>query len=139
MALQGEEFVVTINGADQGGRNWAKLIQPLDRGSYDVAIVLRKLQALRFAGPIGLQHYGIGGDARENLAQSMAGWRLLQRRNRLMNAFTYAAPTNLKEATSLLANKWGDTELLAGGTDLVTSLKQNLVTPQRVVSLKNIP
>jgi len=55
-----------------------------------------------------------------------------------MKSFEYAAPGTLKEATALLGDKWGETEILAGGTDLVTSLKQHLTTPGRVVSLRNI-
>jgi len=55
-----------------------------------------------------------------------------------MKSFEYAAPGTLKEATALLSEKWGETEILAGGTDLVTSLKQHLTTPKRVVSLRNI-
>src|SRR5688572_22985228 len=55
-----------------------------------------------------------------------------------MNAFEYAAPKSLKEAASLLGSTWGETEVLAGGTDLVTSLKQGITTPKRVVSLRNI-
>jgi CO/xanthine dehydrogenase FAD-binding subunit len=38
-----------------------------------------------------------------------------------MKSFEYAAPKTLKEATALLGARWGDTEILAGGTDLVTS------------------
>jgi len=53
--------------------------------------------------------------------------------------FEYTAPKTLKEATSLLSEKWGETEILAGGTDLLTSLKQEITAPKRVVSLKNIP
>lgn len=55
-----------------------------------------------------------------------------------MRSFEYAAPKTLKEATDLLGNTWGQTEILAGGTDLVTSLKQHITAPKRVVSLKNI-
>jgi xanthine dehydrogenase YagS FAD-binding subunit len=55
-----------------------------------------------------------------------------------MNSFEYAAPNSLPEAVSLLAPAWGETEILAGGTDLVTSLKQGIVAPKRVVSLKNL-
>lgn len=55
-----------------------------------------------------------------------------------MKSFEYAAPKTLKAATSLLADTWGKTEILAGGTDLVTSLKQGLAVPDRVVSLRNI-
>jgi hypothetical protein len=32
---------------------------------------------MKYTGPIGLQHYGIGGDARENLEHSMEGWKRL--------------------------------------------------------------
>ena len=55
-----------------------------------------------------------------------------------MKSFEYAAPSDLKAATALLAEAWGETEILAGGTDLVTSLKQNITAPKRLVSLRNI-
>jgi xanthine dehydrogenase YagS FAD-binding subunit len=55
-----------------------------------------------------------------------------------MKSFEYAAPKTTKEATALLSEKWGETEILAGGTDLLTSLKQEITEPKRVVSLKNI-
>lgn len=55
-----------------------------------------------------------------------------------MKSFEYAAPKTLKDATALLSEAWGKTEILAGGTDLVTALKQHLTQPDRLVSLKNI-
>jgi len=55
-----------------------------------------------------------------------------------MNAFEYASPTSTEEAVKLLSKKWDTTAILAGGTDLVTSLKQGLVKPKTVVSLQNI-
>jgi CO/xanthine dehydrogenase FAD-binding subunit len=55
-----------------------------------------------------------------------------------MNSFEYASPTDLETAIGLLGSRWGETEVLAGGTDLVTSLKQGIVAPKRVVSLKGI-
>ena len=55
-----------------------------------------------------------------------------------MKSFSYAAPKTVKEAVALLDESWGNTEILAGGTDLVTCLKQHVTEPQRVVSLKNI-
>jgi len=55
-----------------------------------------------------------------------------------MIAFEYAHPKNVDEAVALLSESWGESEVLAGGTDLVTSLKQNLTRPKRVVSLKNV-
>jgi sugar phosphate isomerase/epimerase len=68
---------VTLNGADREG-DWSRLIQPLGQGAFDVGSVLRRLDELGYAGPVGLQHYGIKGDARERLGQSMAAWRALQ-------------------------------------------------------------
>ena len=67
-------FFVTINGADHAG-NWDKLIQPLDQGEFDVVPVLKKLKELDYDGPIGLQHYGIGGDVKENLRRSLKAWQ----------------------------------------------------------------
>lgn len=55
-----------------------------------------------------------------------------------MKPFEYAAPSTLKEAGALLSSTWGETEILAGGTDLITSLKQGITSPKRVVSLRNI-
>jgi len=73
-------FVVTINGADSGVKDWTKLIQPLDSGTFDLGPVLELLIKSGYTGPIGLQHYGIGGSAEENLKHSMAGWRKLSAR-----------------------------------------------------------
>jgi sugar phosphate isomerase/epimerase len=69
----------TINGADAGIKeaNWKRLIQPLDQGSYEVGVVLRKLKQIGFTGPVGFQGYGINGDARGILAPTMARWREL--------------------------------------------------------------
>ena len=76
-------FVVTINGADGGDTtqmNWDRLIQPLDAGSFDTYQFVRTLKQLGYNGPIGLQHYGIKGDARENLRRSMDAWRQFSKR-----------------------------------------------------------
>lgn len=56
-----------------------------------------------------------------------------------MNAFEYARPQSLEDALALLGDSWGEAEILAGGADLVTALKQHLVEPKRVVSLRDIP
>ncbi len=76
---RGVLFAVTINGADSGlaRPEWSRLIQTLDKGTYDPRIVLGKLQKLGWTGPVGLQGYGIGGDRRANLAASMAAWKKL--------------------------------------------------------------
>ena len=72
-------WAVSINGADQFDEKpgWDHYIQPLDRGSFDVGGLLKTLKELGYKGPIGLQCYGIGGDAREHLARSMAAWQKL--------------------------------------------------------------
>jgi len=33
---------------------------------------------LGYSGPVGLQHYGVKGDAREKLGQSIEAWRKAQ-------------------------------------------------------------
>ncbi len=68
-------FLVSINGADSEGRDWKKLIQTLDRGSFDMYGFLKTLEDAGYNGPIGLQGYGIGGDAHQNLARSILAWR----------------------------------------------------------------
>jgi len=70
---------VTICGADTGVKSpqWGRLIQTLDRGTFDQGIVLRKLKGLGFSGPIGFQGYGIRGDARSILAPTIEAWRKL--------------------------------------------------------------
>src|SRR6266404_4963541 len=55
-----------------------------------------------------------------------------------MQAFAYANPATLQEAVALLGTKWGEADVLAGGTDLITLMKEYLHTPQRVVNIKNI-
>lgn len=72
-------MIVTLNGADSDASQagWDRLIQTLDRGTYDTGALLSTLQKLRYRGPIGLQGYGIGGDTKENLTRSMAAWQKL--------------------------------------------------------------
>jgi len=73
-------LIVSINGADSHPqqRTWAQLIQPLGQGSYDVRVVLNKLQAVGFNGPIALQCFSIKGDPKTLLTGSMAAWRKLK-------------------------------------------------------------
>lgn len=56
-----------------------------------------------------------------------------------MKAFEYAAPREEAEALGLLASQWGQAEVLAGGADLVGLMKRMVVTPERVVNIKEIP
>lgn len=72
-------FVVTINGADSGAKDWKGLIQTLDRGSFDAGKFLKTLADCGYTGPIGFQGYGIGGDAYDNLKRTMDAWRRLSK------------------------------------------------------------
>ncbi len=73
-------FAVSIHGADRaeeihaGTGNW---IQPLGNGSFDVGALLDTLRELGYQGPVGLQCYGIPGDARDHLTKSITAWRRL--------------------------------------------------------------
>ena len=68
---------VSICGADEfdDKPGWAHYIQPLGHGSFDLLAFLKTLRQLGYTGPIGLQCYGIPGDVRDNLAESMKAWR----------------------------------------------------------------
>src|SRR5215472_8438397 len=63
---------------------------------------------------------------------------LWQGGGRNMQAFEYANPTTLQEALGLLSAKWGEVDVLAGGTDQISLMKEYLHTPKRVVNIKNI-
>lgn len=55
-----------------------------------------------------------------------------------MQSFEYANPASVQEAIGLLGTKWGDADVLAGGTDLISLMKESLHTPKRVVNIKGI-
>jgi len=55
-----------------------------------------------------------------------------------MQTFEYSNPATLKEATGLLAAAWGEADVLAGGTDLISLMKDSLHTPKLVVNVKSI-
>ena len=55
-----------------------------------------------------------------------------------MQNFEYASPSNLKEATALLGSSWSDAQVLAGGTDLISLMKDYIESPKRIVNIKNI-
>jgi sugar phosphate isomerase/epimerase len=70
-------LAVAINGADvrDDQPGWSRYIQTLDRGSFDQRAFLRVLQQVGYRGPVGLQCYGLQGDAREHLSRSIVAWR----------------------------------------------------------------
>src|SRR5271168_2655621 len=55
-----------------------------------------------------------------------------------MQLFEYANPTTVQEAAGMLGSQWGEADVLAGGTDLISLMKEYLATPKRVVNIKNI-
>lgn len=55
-----------------------------------------------------------------------------------MEKFAYASPATLKEAAGMLGNSWDDAQVLAGGTDLISLMKEHLTTPKLVVNIKNV-
>lgn len=55
-----------------------------------------------------------------------------------MRPFEYVSPASTEEASALLGPKWGQNEILAGGTDLLSLMKDDVVTPKRLVNVKQI-
>jgi xanthine dehydrogenase YagS FAD-binding subunit len=55
-----------------------------------------------------------------------------------MKNFTYYRPATLPMALPLLSDKWGPTELLGGGTDLLDRTKDYVSAPDSVISLLGI-
>jgi xanthine dehydrogenase YagS FAD-binding subunit len=55
-----------------------------------------------------------------------------------MRPFEYANPNDLHQVPGLLGAQWGANEILAGGTDLLSLMKDEVVTPQRLVNVKNV-
>jgi xanthine dehydrogenase YagS FAD-binding subunit len=55
-----------------------------------------------------------------------------------MRAFEYASPTTKEQAVGLLGTSWGQAEVLAGGTDLLSLMKDDIVHPKRLVNIKSI-
>jgi sugar phosphate isomerase/epimerase len=73
-------LTVTISGADSGvsgSGQWNRLIQTLDKGTFDMVELLRKLRQNGFTGPIGFQGYGIKEEPRAILVPTIEAWRKL--------------------------------------------------------------
>lgn len=58
---------------------------------------------------------------------------------RRLPKFEYLAPTILKKAISLLEEHGEEAKVLAGGTDLLVSMKKRALKPRYVVDIKGIP
>ncbi len=55
-----------------------------------------------------------------------------------MRPFDYVSPTTTKQVTDLLGKSWGEVEILAGGSDLLSLMKDEVTTPQRLVNIKAV-
>jgi sugar phosphate isomerase/epimerase len=76
-------FAVSLNGADQGdtqAMDWARLIQPLNQGTYDTYRMVKTLMDLGYSGPVGLQCYNIKARPEDHLPASTRAWHILAQR-----------------------------------------------------------
>ena len=55
-----------------------------------------------------------------------------------MRAFEYASPTTKEQAVELLGRSFRKAEILAGGTDLLSLMKDDIVAPKTLVNIKGI-
>ncbi len=55
-----------------------------------------------------------------------------------MKNFSYYRPKTAEQAVALLDDKWGTTELLAGGTDLLDLQKEYIAQPDKVITLRDV-
>lgn len=56
-----------------------------------------------------------------------------------MKSFDYHKPASLGEAAALLRGKPASVSIIAGGTDLLVLMKEQVIAPKRVVDIKAIP
>src|SRR6185437_3344378 len=50
----------------------------------------------------------------------------------------YASPTAVDQVHALLGKSWGEVEILAGGSDLLSLMKDEITTPRRLVNIKQV-
>lgn len=55
-----------------------------------------------------------------------------------MDNFSYSRPATLKDAAAQLGKEHGKIAILAGGTDLLGEMKDNLAAPERLVHIKHL-
>jgi len=55
-----------------------------------------------------------------------------------MRAFEYTNPKQKQQVVDLLGKQWSDAEILAGGSDLLGLMKDDIVHPKRLVNVKGI-
>ncbi len=55
-----------------------------------------------------------------------------------MRPFEYTSPSSFEQAVALLENTWGHTAIFAGGTDLLSLMKDDVEQPARLVNVKQV-
>ncbi|MGE3840342.1 MAG: xanthine dehydrogenase family protein subunit M [Vicinamibacterales bacterium] len=55
-----------------------------------------------------------------------------------MDNFSYSRPTSVKEAAALLGKEHGKVAVMAGGTDLLGEMKDQLAAPERIVPIRHL-
>jgi xanthine dehydrogenase YagS FAD-binding subunit len=55
-----------------------------------------------------------------------------------MRAFEYASPQSKEQVVALLGRSWTEAEVLAGGTDLLSLMKDDVAAPKRLVNIKGV-
>src|SRR4051812_23049191 len=56
----------------------------------------------------------------------------------MMDNFSYSRPETLSDAANLLGKEHGTIAVIAGGTDLLGEMKDNLASPERLVSIRHL-
>src|SRR5258706_12118325 len=56
----------------------------------------------------------------------------------MMDNFIYIRPATLKDAANQLGKEHGKIAVVAGGTDLLGEMKDNLASPERLVSIRHL-
>jgi sugar phosphate isomerase/epimerase len=62
------------------GQYFPATIEPLDSGDFDNFALLGALRSLPYQGMVGIQGYGVGGDAYEHFRRSLAALRAMEGR-----------------------------------------------------------
>ena len=57
----------------------------------------------------------------------------------IAHEFDYRRPASLEEAIGILSEYPGSARLLAGGTDLVAWLRDDVVAPDMLIDIKDVP
>jgi xanthine dehydrogenase YagS FAD-binding subunit len=55
-----------------------------------------------------------------------------------VRTFEYTSPKQKQQAVGLLGQQWNDAEVLAGGSDLLGLMKDDIVHPRRLVNVKDV-